>query len=355
MLASLFNKKTKRYLALDIGSQNTKMIILRPGSAFVERMIMRPTPSDRFQMGSIIDETILCNFLSQSVAELIPEEELNVVTGVSGKGVIAKKIDIPQMEKNMIPEFVEIEAEQELFYNRDEMELDYEILNGVNFNEPEAKSLLVITVLKQIIKNYNNLINKLFTNCQILLDTNFSALFNSFEYNEKLNEDTIYMVLDIGSSSTDLVILIKNQVVFTRNLPLGGDFFNQGIQKKMGVDYQEAEELKISASNGLETPQELASLITNELNETFLEELSSCYELYNSFFPKKDINCVYITGGASQTLGLIPILQNKLGCPVKFFNPFKNIKLSSDLQGQQEEIKLYSAVITGLALRSIND
>ena len=64
------------------------------------------------------------------MAELELEEEISVITGISGKGVIAKKIDIPQMEESMIPEFVEIEAEQEVFYNKEEMELDYDMLTG---------------------------------------------------------------------------------------------------------------------------------------------------------------------------------------------------------------------------------
>ena len=99
-------------------------------------------------------------------------------------------------------------------------------------------------------------------NCEIL-DTNFAALFNSFEYNEDLDERKSYIVLDIGCSSTNLVILIKNQIVFARNLPIGGEFFNQGIQKKNGhKSIKRLKRLKISASDGQDAPKEMVSLIT---------------------------------------------------------------------------------------------
>ena len=354
MAFKLFSKKPKkRYLALDIGSQNTKIMLLEPGRVSVDKLVMKPTPADTFKGGVVTNEELLCNFLTECVTELEVEDEMSVITGISGKGVIAKKIDIPQMEEGMIPEFVEIEAEQEIFYNKEEMELDYDMLTGVNFKKPEAQSLLVVTVLKQIIESYNNVIQKSFMNCEIL-DTNFAALFNSFEYSENLDERKSYLVLDVGCSSTNLVIVIKNQIVFARNLPIGGEFFNQGIQKKMGINYQEAEELKISASNGQEAPKDLVSLITDELNEAFTEEILSCYELYHSLFPDQQVDYAYITGGGSRTLGLISHLQKKINLSINDFNPFKKIELKPNLRAQQEELKSFSAVVTGLALRSIS-
>ena len=354
MSISLFGKRSKkRYVALDIGSQNTKLMIFQTGKPFVEKLIIKPTPGGAFQEGCIADEDSLTVFLSQCLEELELESEVDIIAGISGKGVIAKKIDIPQMDENMIPEFVKIEAEQELFYNKETMELDYEILTGVNFDKPGAQSLLVITVSKKIIESYNNVIKPPLMNCEVL-DTNFAALFNSFEYNEDMDENNNYMILDMGCSSTNLVIVIKNQVVFARNLPFGGNFFNQEIMKKMGVNDQEAEDLKISASIGQEAPQELVSLVTTELNETFAEEIFSCYELYHSLFPEKNVNQAYFTGGASQTLGLISHLKEKLGFPIEQFNPFQKIELNLELQKNPKKLALFSSVISGLALRSLS-
>lgn len=357
MAFNLFGKTVKtQYVALDIGGQSTKIMLLHPGKKIhINKFMMKPTPTDAFQAGLITDKSVLSDFLAQCFGELELEGEARVVAGISGKGVIAKKIDIPQMEESMIPEFVEIEAEQELFYNKDEMVLDYEVLDGVNFKKPGAPSLLVVTVLNKVVESYNSILEPLSMDCEIL-DTNFAALFNSFEYNNKnIDENKNYMIVDIGCSSTNLIIVIKKQVVFARNVSLGGDFFNQGIQKKMGVDYQEAEELKINAGKEGESPQELVTLITNELNPAFVEELASCYELYHSLFPEQTIGQMFITGGGSYTLGLTSHLQEKIGVPIETFNPFQNISLSSPFDEDQENLKNFSSVVTGLALRSIYD
>ena len=350
MSFQLFKKKSQS-LALDIGSQNTKIIVFREGKPIIHKMLIETTPAGVMQAGEINNEDLLSDFVSQCIGKLEIENEINVIVNLSGKGVIAKKIDISQMEESMIPEFVEIEAEQELFYDKEEMVLDYSILKGLNFKQPEAHSLLVITVLKKTIESYNNLINKSFMNCEIL-DTSFTALFNSFEFSQKLDEQKKYMILDIGSQSTNLLVLIKKQMVFARTLPSGGDLFSKGIEKDMGISYQEAEELKISASRGQEAPEILVSLMLNKLNPAFCEEIVSCYELYHSLFPDQILDAIYVTGGASQTLGLTKALQDALDCSVDIFDPFQNIDMATFKKSKQEYQPFFS-VVAGLALRSL--
>ncbi|MCZ0932422.1 MAG: type IV pilus assembly protein PilM [Oligoflexia bacterium] len=353
MVLNFFSKKSnKQIFGLDIGTYNTKLMSFAGGEPVVSSFVVAPTPANTFSAGLISDEKALSQFVGQQIAGVDVEDELSVILGISGKGMIAKKIDIPEMDDHMIPEFVEIEAEQELFYNRDEMELDYEILEGLNLNKPEAKSLFVVTVLKTVVESYNKILDQNAIQCEIL-DTNFGALFNAFEFNHTLDESKNYMLLDIGRTTTNLIVVVKNQVVFARNINLGGDFFNSLIQKKMSVDYSMAEDLKVSASKGGEAPQDVVSLIKSELNKDFMEELISPYELYNGLFPEEPVNEIYITGGGSQTAGLMSEIESVFSCQTHFLNPFKNIKFPSDLKKYKEEHKMISSVLVGLSLRSL--
>ena len=353
MFLSLFSKKSKKQIfGLDIGTQNTRLMSFEGDQPLVNNFLMTATPSKVFEAGLISDETALSQFIGQQIASLDVEDELSVILGISGKGMIAKKIDIPEMDDHMIPEFVEIEAEQELFYNREEMTLDYAVLEGLNFNKPGAKSLFVVTVLNTVIESYNKVMDKNSMTCKIL-DTNFGALFNAFEFNYDLSADKNYMVLDIGCTTTNLIVAIKNQVVFARNIYLGGDFFNQAIQKHMSVDYGMAESLKVSASKGEESPEELVSLIKSKLNAAFIEELISPYELYNSLFPGKAIDEIYVTGGGSQTIDLVSGIEKAFNCPVNFLDSFKKIQFVSELKKYREDCKMFSSVLVGLTLRAL--
>ena len=135
LLIYLRKKTKKQVFALDIGSHSTKIMSIEGEEFSVQNFLVAPTPPNVFQDGLISDENTISSFIGSQIGALNIEDEFSVILGISGKGMISKKIDVPEIDDHMIPEFVEIEAEQELFYNRDEMELDYQILEGLNFKK----------------------------------------------------------------------------------------------------------------------------------------------------------------------------------------------------------------------------
>ena len=185
------------------------------------------------------------------------------------------------------------------------------------------------------------------------MDTNFGALFNAFEFNYDLEEDKNYMLLDIGRTTTNLTVVVKKQVIFARNINLGGDFFTNAIQKRMSVDYNMAEDLKISTAKEEEAAQDIVSLIKTGLNKQFMEEFISPYELYNGLFLEQPINKVYLTGGGSQTIGLMSEIEGFFNCSVEFLNPFSKLNFPYELRKYKKDYKTVSSVVTGLALRSL--
>ena len=351
-LSFLKSGSKKTILGLDIGSKSTKILGLKSDKTnfTVSHFSMASTPSDAFSMGKVLDSSKLSDFISEQISLLDISNDIELVLSISGKGMIAKKIDIPDMEDYMIPEYVEIEAEQELFYNKEEMYLDYQILQNLNSDKSDSKSLFVMTVQKQVIDSYMESVPEELASCHII-DTNFSSLYNIFEYNMDLKSELIYMVIDSGSAMTNIIVVIKNQIVFARSISFGGDFFTQEIQKKMSVDYSVAEELKVTASQGGNSPADLVSLLKGDLSETFIEEIVSCYELYLSFYPDKNLNEIYITGGNSETLGLKELIGGKLNSEVKPLKAFKKINQSSDFL-KKGSSSFYSTV-AGLALRGV--
>ena len=351
-ISFLKSRSKKTVLGLDIGSKNTKILGFQKekNKLQVSHFCMAPTPDQLFLDGKITDPSKMSDFIAEQLLALDISNSIELVLSVSGKGMIAKKIDIPEMEDYMIPEYVEIESEQELFYNKDEMYLDYQILENLDSENQKSKSIFVMTILKQAIDNYTDSVPNEIASCYII-DTNWSSLYNVFEYNMDLNPDSNYMIIDSGCSMTNIIVVLKNQIVFTRNISFGGDFFTQNIAQKMSLDYSEAENLKITASKGDSSPEDLISLLKGELCDSFVEEIISCYQLYLSFYPEKSISEVYITGGNSQTLGLKESLESKLNLNVQPLKSFKRIKPSSDFSKYGSST--FYSVAAGLALRGL--
>ena len=349
MLLNLFKKSNKEYISLDIGSQNTKMALLS-SKGVISKFIIEPTPEKVFDSGVILDVEGLSKFLMACIGKLDITNDTEVITGVSGKGIITKKIDIPSMEENLIAEHLPFEAEQYLPYEIDEMDLDYEILRDIETNISTETPVLLVAVLKNIVHEYNELFEKSYLKCNIL-DTNVFALFNIFEKNYDLDETENYFLIDIGLNTTNLVVVIKNQVVFTRSLPVGGSFYTNELEKRLSLSYAEAEELKKSASEDKEHPENVSSTIQETIGPLFCDEIFSGYEFYLSFFPKNKASQVYVTGGGSQCLGLIDALNKKFEVPVHQFNPFQGIELSPDLKFEEEKLLPFGSIVAGLSLR----
>lgn len=355
---SLFKKQnSSAYFAVDIGSQYTKfvdLIQLKDKSCQVQEIAIQPTPEGSFQAGKILSLDKLSKFLMRSVVEMGFGKKAGVIAGVAAKGVITKKINIPKMEESLIAEHLPFEAEQYIPYNISEMELDYEVLKGGESTQ-ETIPVLFVAILKKTVSEYVSLFSEAQLDCNIL-DGNMFALANAFEYSYGIHPDKNFMLCDVGASCTTLVGVCRGQVVFARSIPVGAAFYTQQIQNSLGVSFQEAEDLKKSASGDNDKnpkAQEVLAVI-EKLHPGFCEELQNSYEFYTSFFPDDKISEIFLTGGGSQTKGLSTALEKTFSIPFTVFNPFQKVSLAPHLKNQEEQLRPYATVGFGLSLRILD-
>ena len=275
-----------------------------------------------------------------------------MIAGIAAKGVIVKKIDIPKMEEDLIPEHLPFEAEQYIPYDISEMDLDYEILRGVRGSSKDVIPILFVAILKSTVSEYINLFTEAQLNCDIL-DGNMFALANAFEYSCGTHSDKNFMLCDVGSSSTTLVGICRGQVVFARSTPVGADFYTKAVQDSLGVSFQEAEDLKKGTSGDKgPKPQEVLAVI-EKAHSGFSEELKSSYEFYTNFFPEDKISEMFVTGGGSQINGFSTAMEKAFSIPFTVFNPFQKVSLASHLRNQAEQLQPYASVGLGLSLRTL--
>lgn len=355
-----FFKKKLQYLALDIGDHSIKMLLFEKHQALVKNILIEPTPEGCVAGGNIINEDKLSSALIRCVESLQIDSAFRVITHLSGIGILAKKINLPAMEASTITDCIELIAEGELLYEKEHMELDYNLLKDMNFQNPEHHSVFATRVLKKDIENYNSLMEKSFMTCTVL-DSAFAALFNSLKYNNQFDKDKVYMILDIGHQSTLLLMVVNAQIIFSRIINFAGFNMTEEIQKEMNIDAKQAEALKASANKEGETPEQLISFLNKTLNPQLCGAISSNYNMYLTIIAdespelaQRNIDSIYITGGTCASVGLIDALQKEFSSPVKIFDPFANIDLG-DFASEKNKFKNTSTIITGLMARMLDD
>ena len=349
-MLQLFKKPGKPAMGIDIGHQNTKIIVLSqptPGKLKILKAVMKPTPMDSFKNGTILNAEKLADFLSRTVADMELSQEVNAVAGISGaKGLITKKIDIPKVEANQIPEHLPFEVEQYLPYDMNELDLDYEILKKTKARAENTIPIFVVAVLVNIVKEYDNLCAKAFLNCDTI-DANVFALSNIFEWNYGVNEKDCFLLMDIGEYHTNIAVINRGELIFTRSVPAGGKSYTEKIKNNLQMEDQEAEDLKINKKG---QPEAVGQALT-EVHSLFCDELYAGYESFKTFFPESSPSSAFITGGASQTEGLITALEKKLSLSMKPIDTLKNIEKPSNISISNDILSLYFNPALGLALR----
>ena len=344
-------KKAKPVMAVDIGHQNVKIVVLSKEGNTVQilQTIKKPTPEDSFQDGSITNEEKLADFLGRMVAEMDLTENVEVVAGISGsKGLITKKIDILKIEPEQIPEHLPFEVEQYLPYDMNDLDLDYEILKKVEARSPDAIPVLVVAVLISIVKQYDSLFEKAFLNCNIM-DANVFALTNVFEWSYGMDEKNSFLLMDMGAAHTNMAVIHNGEVIFTRSVPIGGNSYTEKIKNSLQTGYQEAEDLKINKTSRPEAVEQAIK----EAHILLCEEIYSGYESFKTFFPDYTLSSVFVTGGASQTEGLMASLEEKFSLPVKTMDSLTNMSVSSRVVSGKDSLPVYFSTALGLALRAL--
>lgn len=344
---------SKKVVGIDIGSSAIKLaeITLAKGGATLDNFAVIPAPQQAITNGEITDSLLV----SESIRSAFREngfKNRTACVGLSGTAVIIKKISIPRVDPKKLREQVQYEAAQYLPFDVSQVTLEHHVLSFTS--SPENLDILVIAAQNEYILNYINSISQAGLKCGVL-DVNSLALANIFELNYGKTSEPIAL-FNFGSNITNFLVLFQGEVIFSRDIPVGGFHFTNEISKNMGITFDEAETLKISQSGDQEVPEETRTFMNIALDYV-TEEIRNSIDFYTATAQGHLITKAYFTGGASLTAGLIDHLVDVLKLPFEPFNPLMNLKPGtkkiSPLYMQQ--ITPFCSIACGLGVRMVGD
>ncbi|PWU15960.1 MAG: fimbrial assembly protein [Bdellovibrio sp.] len=347
---------SNKVLGLDIGSSSIKIAELevgRKGAKLLNFGIV-PTPGNALNGGDITDVNAIASAVRGLYRE-IGAKRTNVAVGLFGTAVIVKKITIPRIEGNLVADQVRWEAEQYIPFDANAVSLEYHIINPKDTSE--NMDVLLIAAQNELVTAYQNIILQAGLKVGVL-DVSAFALANLFEFNYGRPDGATVAILNIGSSITNFVVVDRGEVVFSRDMPIGGQNFTNDIHKEMGVTLVEAESLKLSAAAGGAVPDEVHTII-NTTTEYVCEEVRNSFDFFlgSAGNAASGLNQVLYSGGGSATPGLINNLGRVTKHKFDWFDPFVRIasgsrKLSSEYL---EQIAPYAGISLGLSLRKAGE
>ena len=233
----------KKILGLDIGTSSIKIAEIDAGRRGVtlNKFTVVPIADGAVVGGEILDGTAVTQVI-QGACRQAKTKRKNVCAGMWGTSVIVKKISMPRMDDKVVAEQIKWEAEQYIPFDINEISLEYHILKSMR-GAGENMEVLLVAAKQEFVFRYLEVIENAGLKCS-LIDVSGFALANCFEFNYGItNEPTA--LLNIGAGVTNFVVVDRGEVIFSRDVSVGGMNYTNDIHKGMGVSVPEAESLKI--------------------------------------------------------------------------------------------------------------
>lgn len=257
--------------------------------------------------------------------------------------VFTRVIKFPLLSEEEVSAAVKWEAEQYIPIPVNEAVVQYTILER---NETTSQtSVLLVAAPKAVVEKYVKVV-RLAGLTPVSAETELTALARSLSPDKGVS-----LLLDLGSSATDMSIIKDTRVVFTRSIPVAGEAFTRAVSQGLGISAQQAEEYK--KTYGLQADQ-LEGKVKLALEPVFrmvVDEIKKAIHFYQSDEKGETPSSVIITGGASVMPGIVPFLTESLGIETIVGDPFNKLTLDPETAKSLMPYSSIYGTAVGLAMR----
>jgi type IV pilus assembly protein PilM len=345
-------------IGLDIGSHAVKAVEIARKSRD-KGFDLRALGQAQLAPESIVQGAFLnSGSIVEAIREAIAQGKIrgkDVAASVSGHSVIVKRVHLPQMSREELEGQIQWEAEQYIPFDIQDVNLDYQVLSRPPKGAAGATmDVLLVAAKKETIADYTGVIAQA-GKVPAIVDVDAFALQNAYEANYG-TRDAIVALLNIGASAININIVRGDQSLFTRDVPIGGNAYTEALQKDFQIAQESADLLKRGyPADGLDPTQTGPSL--QMVTEAVLLEVQKTLDFFRGTTGADHIDLLMVTGGGAQVSGLVDALQERLGYPVEFLDPFKTVSFDAAKFGVPvlSEAAASATVAVGLALRRKGD
>lgn len=384
MAFSLFGKKQKTVLGIDIGAGGAKIVELREAKgrphlatyAYTERVT-------DFEKGLIDDPKTLAEMIKKMRADA-KMTATRAIAGLPIAAIFSSVMSVPAASGKELKEAIEWQARKLIPLPLSEMVLDWRMIGekkpaqspvvGRGLIEtavtkshipglkafkregpPElgkkSMRILLTGAAKALIAKYTEFAKSAGLELAAL-ETEAYALIRSLVG----KDPSTIMIIDFGTVRTSIVIVEQGVPALTRSIHLGGMTITQAISRTLGASMTDAEQMKrdsekLSSFGGEAGMPTLLSKII----EPLVTEARYSMNLYKTQQAEvgggKLIEKIIVTGGSAHLPYLTTHLSSALNINAYVGDPWARILAHEDLRPVLDDLGPRFAVAVGLAMR----
>ncbi len=354
-IGEMFYVGPKGVIGIDIGLSAVKVAeVLKTsdGNYKINRYASVSLPEGAIIEDEVQKEDEILQAIQLALKELNSSNKYACL-GVSGPNTLIKRLQLAGGTNEEIEDQVTWETEQYLPFPIDEGNISFSV---VGENQGGGVDVIIGAAKKTVIETFKDLVER--SNLKVkIVDLGAAATINVFENvmgKQVTGKGKTWILMDLGAQKTQFMIYKSGIMVFFKEINIGGLTITEEIQRQMGVNYVEAESLKIFGDGEGNIPEEIINLI-NQVLETFFTELKKTVDFWVNSTSEEAFDGCILTGGSSLIPGLPEALQELFDTEVQILNPFSTMTYnqSNISEDMINEIAGRGVCAIGLAMRSV--
>lgn len=282
-------------------------------------------------------------FTTKDVCLAIPESQ-----------VFSTILNVPFQTEKEIQNYLEIQGTKIFPKPLEQLVYSFQILGSNEVNQTETDV--------NIVASGRDYVERLFTLAKaaglhvLAVESEAYAIVRSLIRGQQMNQNEGFLVVNIGSSDADMMVVKNGYVRFSRNISMGGATFSKAIAQNLNISEEQADAYR--SSYGLEDTV-LEGKVINAMKpvaETLIAEVKRTINYYTSRNAYVEFKKVIYSGSSAVMPGLMVYSAENLGIEVELANPFMGITFSPKLDKLKDQLMNLGpvyAVPVGLALKEI--
>ncbi len=326
-----------KYTSIDFGHNSIKFLSSRIKNNNYKLLTSgrKEIPAGTISDGRVVETHILTKIIADIFNEKNMAPGFLMITPASGQEFV-RNIKMPKMPRDELKEALIWEVQEFLDLEAEKIALDYIISN----EKEDQYELLVTGISKDVLNGYleifeNNMLKVKVFNLEDM------ALISLLSQKKKLESPSL--ILDVGASSSKILIAAKNKLFLSREVNISGNnFSNLFLNEENNQEEAEIEKKKfkffpdqageenlnlvLSDINTAETLQKKVKDLADEI----IFEVNRSLEYHNERNSENTVGEIYLTGGGLLLNGLVDYFKEEIENEIFVIDPLKNFQIKDD-------------------------
>lgn len=288
------------------------------------------------------------SYLTENIKDLLDNHVIGslpsnqVVLGIPTNRTYSHTFSLPTNAEKSIRDTVELEVNQYIPVPYEALYLDYEIIDR---NKEELTAILAAAP-KEIIDHMVEAVKAAGLQ-PVMVEPSINAVARVLRSTERADMPTL--IVDIGSTGTDIAIFNRDAIRVTGYAGVGGNTFTLAIAKSLKVDLEKAHQLKVLSGLNVGSRQAKLSAALKPSLDKINAEVLKIIRYYNERLSSTEkIEQILIVGGGANIPGIGDYFTNSLIMPARVAIPWQKMNFGKLEQPGRQYRSRYIAV-SGLA------